>query len=586
MGTPSTKNASSTRISNKTIIIQSVLAIVFSLLLPLVLLGISEYLKDDDGSDYDGRLKPRKKDDLPQQQQKQQPHINIAATSKHQESSPVLGFDSDKIRMRKGDVKNNNDAAMIHHEPMSSIHKDLNSSDNNVAQTSKTTTDIMNRSKAELLDAYKQKNKKNSIISPKQLEAMEQVNKHKERTEADPTNPINWILLAHAQLLLDGTSLTGGLSSLECIKSFKKGVEILNLMEQSMQGSESSLSAHQTVEMNNLIEYKCVAYGNLAMAYNIAEMYEDVLDISLKFLNLSCQTMSARDVLSLSGRASSNLGRYKEAGAYFLRILSEFDVNIPLPLSSASSLPFAEIVNVLTADDNAVSGGWGWFSSEVTRFITVLDGLLLDNTPHNVDANSQRRAITESLQSAHRAMFDYYDKKTSDISQAWFHLEKANAYKQLYAPYDEDDSALRRQLRQRMDFFNQTLLNQATPHCGSDSKRPIFVIGHPRSGTTLLESILNAHPAISGLGEASVLMNMMPQIQTNFPYAYKVAGLSALTAYTKAVADTVLEEMNERFESNLLKADRGPEVTTTTKRLVDKQNINVHFVPLHSLNVS
>eukprot|EP00814_Leptocylindrus_danicus_P011272 CAMPEP_0116015366 /NCGR_PEP_ID=MMETSP0321-20121206/6802_1 /TAXON_ID=163516 /ORGANISM="Leptocylindrus danicus var. danicus, Strain B650" /LENGTH=223 /DNA_ID=CAMNT_0003485139 /DNA_START=147 /DNA_END=815 /DNA_ORIENTATION=- len=71
----------------------------------------------------------------------------------------------------------------------------------------------------------------------------------------------------------------------------------------------------------------------------------------------------------------------------------------------------------------------------------------------------------------------------------------------------------------------------------------------------------------------------MPQMQTGFPYAYKTAGLSALVAYTKSVADTVMEGMNERWESNLLKADQGAEVTTATKRLVDKQNINFHFVP-------
>ena len=38
---------------------------------------------------------------------------------------------------------------------------------------------------------------------------------------------------------------------------------------------------------------------------------------------------------------------------------------------------------------------------------------------------------------------------------------------------------------------------------GSDDRRPVFVVGLPRSGTTLLERMLAAHPAIAGVGEQS-----------------------------------------------------------------------------------
>src|SRR5262249_40723823 len=36
---------------------------------------------------------------------------------------------------------------------------------------------------------------------------------------------------------------------------------------------------------------------------------------------------------------------------------------------------------------------------------------------------------------------------------------------------------------------------------GSDSERPVFVVGMPRSGTTLIEQILASHPSIYGAGE-------------------------------------------------------------------------------------
>jgi tetratricopeptide (TPR) repeat protein len=38
-------------------------------------------------------------------------------------------------------------------------------------------------------------------------------------------------------------------------------------------------------------------------------------------------------------------------------------------------------------------------------------------------------------------------------------------------------------------------------HAGCDDERPVFVVGMPRSGTTLTEQILAAHPSVLGIGE-------------------------------------------------------------------------------------
>ena len=43
------------------------------------------------------------------------------------------------------------------------------------------------------------------------------------------------------------------------------------------------------------------------------------------------------------------------------------------------------------------------------------------------------------------------------------------------------------------------------PHAGSDSRKPLFIVGLPRSGTTLVEQILASHPAVYGAGELSWL---------------------------------------------------------------------------------
>ncbi|HUF20711.1 MAG TPA: sulfotransferase, partial [Burkholderiales bacterium] len=53
---------------------------------------------------------------------------------------------------------------------------------------------------------------------------------------------------------------------------------------------------------------------------------------------------------------------------------------------------------------------------------------------------------------------------------------------------------------------------EAAPTSGIDSERPIFVVGMPRSGTTLIEQILASHSKVAGGGELSMLLNVSYQI--------------------------------------------------------------------------
>src|SRR5579884_4178728 len=45
----------------------------------------------------------------------------------------------------------------------------------------------------------------------------------------------------------------------------------------------------------------------------------------------------------------------------------------------------------------------------------------------------------------------------------------------------------------------------AAPRSGATSERPVFILGMPRSGTTLVEQILASHPAVFGAGELAWL---------------------------------------------------------------------------------
>jgi tetratricopeptide (TPR) repeat protein len=76
-----------------------------------------------------------------------------------------------------------------------------------------------------------------------------------------------------------------------------------------------------------------------------------------------------------------------------------------------------------------------------------------------------------------------------------------------------------------MQVFDAEFL--ASDFCGSKSQRPVFIVGMPRSGTTLTEQILASHPSAHGVGERGELRSLRSQLQQRidstfeFPQATK-----------------------------------------------------------------
>ncbi len=86
---------------------------------------------------------------------------------------------------------------------------------------------------------------------------------------------------------------------------------------------------------------------------------------------------------------------------------------------------------------------------------------------------------------------------------------------------------------------------------GIQDERPVFIVGMPRSGSTLVEQILSSHPDIYGAGEVKYLSRALGQLRDRFPSLQKypqmmekitpaqleIVAKNYLTALTAGVGD-------------------------------------------------
>jgi hypothetical protein len=97
----------------------------------------------------------------------------------------------------------------------------------------------------------------------------------------------------------------------------------------------------------------------------------------------------------------------------------------------------------------------------------------------------------------------------ADYDKAYSHFARGNALARRLMPFDYERE--RRFIERLQKVFDADLLASTRPISGT-GRTPIFVIGMPRSGTTLVEQIVSSHPLVHGAGELNCLMRIATQV--------------------------------------------------------------------------
>jgi hypothetical protein len=103
----------------------------------------------------------------------------------------------------------------------------------------------------------------------------------------------------------------------------------------------------------------------------------------------------------------------------------------------------------------------------------------------------------------------------------------------------------------------------AAPKSQARSDRPVFIVGMPRSGTSLVEQILASHPDVFGAGEQSDVPFLARQLGAEF-----INGLPMLTAPPPSTGAAALTEAAQAYLARLGRMEPG------AARVTDKLTLN------------
>jgi tetratricopeptide (TPR) repeat protein len=240
------------------------------------------------------------------------------------------------------------------------------------------------------------------------------------------------------------------------------------------------------------------AWNSLGNALRSVGEFDDALQSYHRALERRPDYAEAHSNLGVALRL---LGRTQEAEAYCRRAL-ELQPDSALILSALGEIhadrgQFVEAAQMLwravALDPNLVEA---WVSLGRLRKMTPEDDSWLAQVQRLLGQPLRPR---ERI-SLHYAIGKYFDD-LKQFDDAFGHCQRANELTRQHVPR-HDRIRVARETDNLIRVYSAERLPAMSAR-GNASERPVFIIGMPRSGTSLAEQILASHPQVFGAGELS-----------------------------------------------------------------------------------
>ncbi|MBT3068760.1 tetratricopeptide repeat-containing sulfotransferase family protein [Rhodoferax sp. U11-2br] len=232
-----------------------------------------------------------------------------------------------------------------------------------------------------------------------------------------------------------------------------------------------------------------------------ADHHQEALACMRDVLTIAPDSANAHNVL---GKALQALGQHEEA-------MQAFDRAVALPgtVAEEASVARASLLMETGNKEEAIAA----FDRALELFPAsrmVMTARCDSKTYRSDDPDiaMMEAALEQAMNPAINEQMDlhfalgkaYLD--TGNSERAFFHLDQGNAIKR--ATFQFDVVKTGEWMKKIAAAFTPELMEKFKD-AGAASERPVFVMGMPRSGTTLVEQILASHSGIHGAGELSAL---------------------------------------------------------------------------------
>jgi tetratricopeptide (TPR) repeat protein len=202
-------------------------------------------------------------------------------------------------------------------------------------------------------------------------------------------------------------------------------------------------------------------------------------------------------------------------------------------------------------------------------YVNLADSLKFSPGDPHLAAMEALAAQTEGLSRTERMQLDYALGKAyadlRDHRRSFEHLLRGAAGKRVQIAYDE--ASVLAVFDEIERTFSAELI-RAKSGAGDPTRVPIFVLGMPRSGTTLVEQILASHPKVHGAGELKTFNDVVLTVHgpdgNSLPYP----------GFVPSLDDSSLRAIGARYLA-LLRA-----LAPQGERVTDKMPSNYYFAGL------
>jgi tetratricopeptide (TPR) repeat protein len=182
--------------------------------------------------------------------------------------------------------------------------------------------------------------------------------------------------------------------------------------------------------------------------------------------------------------------------------------------------------------------------------------------PNKDDINTIETILKSSLKSNEETMHLHYalgnlHNKYESYADAFEHFYAANKLKRKSIAYKPEEHS--NYIDKLIQLFTQDYFDKQLTE-GNSSETPVFIVGMPRSGTTLVEQIISSHPLASGAGELTAFTQFEADISKLYQPAdsYPECMSSCNNSTIQSFANTYLNELKMFSENAVRITDKMP----------------------------